>query len=108
MKFNPELVQYLGSISCACIADIIVENRMPQILFSTGVNSVKQIRMVLLDNEPETLTKEQIVKKIEALKAAPGKDNGFSYTQDNIRVIIVPEEMSIHPVLGAPLGTPQG
>ena len=107
MKFNKELIDYLGNVACACIADIVVENKMPQIVLSTGIEP-KQIRMVMLNNDSKQMSKEEIVERLKALKAIPGKDVGFSYTQDGVRVICVPEEMSIHPVMGAPLGTPRG
>jgi len=108
MKFNEKLVEWAGQLFCSGIMDIVSEKKMPQVVFKLDQGSVKQIRWVMLDNRKVEMSKEEIQNRMSALKAAPGKDVGFSYTKDGIRVIVVPEDMSIFPVVGAPLGTPMG
>lgn len=108
MKYNPKMVESMGNLVCASIADVLIERKMPQVLLGMSEGAVKQVRMVLLDNRQIKMEKNEIQNRVAALKATPGKDIGFSYTDGHVRVIVVPEEMSIFPVLGAPLGTPRG
>lgn len=108
MKYNPKLVEDMGTFIAAGIADIVALNKMPQLMLKLDGGWVDKVRIVMLNNLPIQMNKEEIAKRIYELKAAPGKDIGFSYTANGVRVIIVPEEMTITPVLGAPLGTPSG
>lgn len=47
----------------------------------------KQVRVVILPNEPVTLSKEEIESKIRTIELT----QGFHYTAEGLRVIITPE-----------------
>jgi hypothetical protein len=109
MKFTKEIMKFGGELFCNGILDILqLPRRISQVVFSTGNPDVPQVRWIMLSNEKITLTKEEIHRKMLELKPIPGKDNGFCYTYEGFRIIVVPEEMSMQPNLGAPLGTPMG
>lgn len=105
--FNQEFIQWAGRLFAAAIMDVIVEKKLPQLQLSTG-KGTPNVRFIMLDDTPVTMTKEEIQQKISQLKAVPGKDVGFSYVSEGLRIIVVPEAMSMQPVIGTPLGTPQG
>ena len=108
MKWNKQLVEWAGQLFCASIADILLEKKMPQVVFTTGDTKVPQVRWVMMDNEKVQMTQEEIKARMRNMKACPGKDVGFSYVHDGYRIVVLMEDMSIFPVVGAPLGTPRG
>ncbi len=110
MNYNKQSVEFFGNLVCAGFYDIFVEHKQPQVVFQMEVNgATKQIRVVMIDNWQHVLTKEDIADKIADIQSRK-TDVGFSYTSDGLRIIIVPEEMSIMQpgAPGVPFGTGRG
>lgn len=106
--FNKDAVEWFGQFICRAFLDVFLENKQPQIVLQIDIKEAKQqIRIVVLDNTKHVLSKEQISEKISALKQKQ-TDVGFSYTAEGLRVIIVPEEMTLLSGGIAPFGTGAG
>lgn len=129
MKFSSKIVDFLGNLVCSCFMDIFCESKMPFIVFEMSmdmmglqgkvpgghapteeVRKIKQrVRLVLLDERQNVLTKEEIAKKINDLQTKK-TDVGFSYTSNGLRIVVMPEEMTLlmPGTPGVPFGTGAG
>jgi len=114
MKFSSKIVDFFGNLICNGFLGVFLENKQPQVVFEMSMSDLgkegrikQQLRIVMLDNTQNILSKESIAEKIKALQSKK-TDVGFSYTADGLRIIVVPEDMTHYMSPGAPFGTPRG
>lgn len=100
--------EMFGQLLLGAMADACFENKTTQLkievdptqlidarFWKRQPGTVSRVRIVVFeDHGPQSMTKEEIKLCIETLQPKHGRDNGFHYSHDHCRVIVVPEQMT--------------